>query len=158
MRSLKIHSWLLISLYGQAAFADEAQNIAGPIWLMFVIGSTALLLLLWRILVWYRRRKRWSGLAEGEACLIAEQRSYPIRSPVFRIGRAPDNDLCLDQDTVSAYHAELHRDDNGNYSVFDLDSTNGVRVNGQRIRRHTLEPGDQLALGELLVRFEQAES
>lgn len=68
------------------------------------------------------------------------------------IGRTPDNDLQIDAKYVSRRHAVIlvgpvHA------VVEDLNSTNGVLVNGRRITRHTLKDGDQIALGRTVYRF-----
>ena len=60
----------------------------------------------------------------------------------LRIGRAPENDVILEDPdrTVSRFHAEL-RFENGQYSLIDLNSQNGLWMDGQRLPRLTLEPG-----------------
>jgi len=68
------------------------------------------------------------------------------------IGRTPDNDLQIDAKYVSRRHAVIlvgpvHA------VVEDLNSTNGVLVNGRRVTRHTLKDGDQIALGRSVYRF-----
>lgn len=62
------------------------------------------------------------------------------------IGRHPACDVVVADDTVSRRHARLTFRDGG-WIVQDLDSTNGTRLNGQRVGRCRLRPGDQLALG-----------
>lgn len=68
------------------------------------------------------------------------------------IGRGPGCDLTLSDGTVSRLHAELIRDGE-RWVVRDMGSTNGTRVNGWRVRRAVLEPGDVLALGAQRVVF-----
>lgn len=67
------------------------------------------------------------------------------------IGRAPDSDLLVTQDfqgweTVSAHHARIYRQA-GRWIVEDLDSMNGVYVNGRRTGRNVLRDGWQLGIG-----------
>lgn len=62
------------------------------------------------------------------------------------LGRATDNDVCLDDITVSSHHARIVTFFNATY-IEDLGSTNGTWVNGKRIKMHTLHPGDQVMLG-----------
>jgi pSer/pThr/pTyr-binding forkhead associated (FHA) protein len=62
------------------------------------------------------------------------------------IGRSVGCDLVLNDPTVSRWHAELIRGDDG-WVVRDMGSTNGTRVNGWRIRKAVIAPGDVLALG-----------
>ena len=68
------------------------------------------------------------------------------------VGRHADCDVMLGHLSVSRRHARLTFRD-GRWVLRDLDSTNGTRVNGRRVVRCRLEPGDRLRLGsaELLV-------
>ncbi|HKD53630.1 MAG TPA: FHA domain-containing protein, partial [Steroidobacteraceae bacterium] len=68
------------------------------------------------------------------------------------IGRTPDNDLQLDAKFVSRHHAVILAGPLQTI-IEDLNSTNGVHVNGRRITRHTLRDGDQIAIGRAYYRF-----
>jgi chromosome segregation ATPase len=68
------------------------------------------------------------------------------------IGRTPDNDLQLDAKFVSRHHAVILAGPLQTI-IEDLNSTNGVHVNGRRITRHTLRDGDQIAIGRARYRF-----
>lgn len=61
------------------------------------------------------------------------------------VGRNEDCDLRLDHKSVSKLHCILVRTE-GLVLVRDLGSTNGTRVNGQRVRRAALLPNDNLAI------------
>ena len=63
------------------------------------------------------------------------------------IGRSQDNDLRLSEPTVSSYHAKIFTYLNASY-IEDLQSSNGTFINGKRIEKHTLKPGDVLKLGQ----------
>ncbi|GAA0930634.1 hypothetical protein GCM10009558_043740 [Virgisporangium aurantiacum] len=63
-----------------------------------------------------------------------------------RIGRAPDNDIVLDDLQVSRYHAEL-LDTPGGLKLVDLGTHNGTFVNGRRLSEADLRPGDLLSFG-----------
>jgi chromosome segregation ATPase len=68
------------------------------------------------------------------------------------IGRTPDNDLQIDASFVSRHHAVLLI--NGQQTIIeDLNSTNGVHVNGQRVSRETLNDGDIVSVGKARFRF-----
>lgn len=73
------------------------------------------------------------------------------------IGRSPARAaFALRDDEVSSLHARIERDvPSGRLALVDLDSTNGTFVNGQRITRHCLSPGDQVRLGQTLLRVER---
>lgn len=64
----------------------------------------------------------------------------------FTLGRSPDNALVMDDPTVSGRHALIQAEAEG-WVLQDMDSTNGVRVNGRREREATLQPGDRVQVG-----------
>jgi chromosome segregation ATPase len=68
------------------------------------------------------------------------------------VGRTPDNDLQIDAKFISRNHAVILAGPNHTI-IEDLNSTNGVAVNGRRITRHTLRDGDNLAIGKTSFRF-----
>lgn len=73
---------------------------------------------------------------------------YPLADDDVSIGRREGNTIRLMERNVSRRHARLFRM-NGNVFVEDLDSYNGVRVNGERIRgRQTVEVGDLVEIGD----------
>lgn len=71
--------------------------------------------------------------------------AYPLRRTVINIGRRSDNHLVVDDARVSRVHAQL-RAVRGRYLLFDLDSTGGTYLNGERIRQAILSPGDVITL------------
>jgi pSer/pThr/pTyr-binding forkhead associated (FHA) protein len=60
----------------------------------------------------------------------------------------------LDDPNVSRRHAEVRREEDG-WSVHDLGSTNGIKLNGHRSRGGRLSPGDEITLGVSRLTFEQ---
>jgi chromosome segregation ATPase len=68
------------------------------------------------------------------------------------IGRTPDNDLQLDTKFVSRHHAVILVGPTHTI-IEDLNSTNGVVVNGRKVTRHTLQEGDTVAIGRAQYRF-----
>ena len=68
------------------------------------------------------------------------------------VGKAADNDLVLTDDTVSRHHCEIVRAPDGLH-VRDLDSTNGTKVDGTRIREAMVQPGSVLRVGEVEIQF-----
>ena len=71
------------------------------------------------------------------------------------MGRDPANAIGLPDDTkASRAHARVVRDSGGNWVVEDNGSTNGTFVNGQRITRQELAPGDTILIGATALRFE----
>jgi general secretion pathway protein A len=74
---------------------------------------------------------------------LAEALVVPGR---FVIGRTSDNDMQVDSKFVSRHHAQLISSTEGSV-LEDLNSTNGVYLNGKRVRRHKLSPGDVIKIG-----------
>jgi hypothetical protein len=77
---------------------------------------------------------------------------------VVRIGRARDNDAVITSQRVSRYHAQL-RWVESSWLVYDLDSTNGTYLNGQRVlpsQPRPLEPGTVLRVGDHDLRVARA--
>ncbi|MFC1405553.1 MULTISPECIES: FHA domain-containing protein [Streptacidiphilus] len=75
-------------------------------------------------------------------------RRLPQRS--LRIGRAPENELVVDDLVVSRHHAELQTRADGRFEIVDLDSHNGTFLNGQPVDRAFVGPGDLIAIGHSL--------
>jgi hypothetical protein len=68
------------------------------------------------------------------------------------IGRTPDNDLRINAEWISRHHAVVLQTTDGTV-VEDLNSTNGVLVNGMRVARRQLEPGDLVTFGKSGFRY-----
>ena len=73
-----------------------------------------------------------------------------------RIGSMEDNDIVLQDDTVSRYHAKIVQEDTG-YVLVDLRSTNGTFINKVRVREAFLKPGCTLGVGQSQIRFNALE-
>ena len=69
-----------------------------------------------------------------------------VDSPVLLIGRDPASDIVISHPTVSRRHAKLEWN-SGQLTVEDLGSSGGTFINGVRVRRERLAPGDVLRLG-----------
>ena len=87
--------------------------------------------------------------------LFVKERSEPattvrLQGARLSIGRAPDNDLQLDDRPVSRYHALIfHRDDQ--WHVNDLGSNNGTLVNGEQVVSAALKHGDEIRIGGVVL-------
>jgi pSer/pThr/pTyr-binding forkhead associated (FHA) protein len=89
------------------------------------------------------------------AFLIVEGvKVFPLNEPVANIGRRLDNQLVIDDPRVSRNHAQL-RSIKGRFVLFDLNSTGGTFVNGQRTSQTVLYPGDVISLAGVALIFGQ---
>ncbi|MEP6994463.1 MAG: adenylate/guanylate cyclase domain-containing protein [Acidobacteriota bacterium] len=68
------------------------------------------------------------------------------------IGRANDNDIVLNDFSVSRRHAYLKKED-GDWVIYDNGSTNGIRVNDALVPRAVVKDGDQALVGTFVLRF-----
>ena len=68
------------------------------------------------------------------------------------LGRSRDCDIQLTDANVSRRHVEL-RQEGASYWIVDLGSTNGMEVNGKRVKRAKLRPGDTITLGSTEITF-----
>ncbi len=93
-----------------------------------------------------------SGASKG-----ASVRVPAALGKALRVGKAPDNDLVVEDSTVSRHHLSVERVPDG-IRIVDLGSRNGVRVGGSRVTEAVVDAGALIRLGEveLVVRFEPA--
>ncbi len=79
-------------------------------------------------------------------------RTFELDSDALLIGRSDECDIVLNHRSVSSRHARVVREGE-DYRIIDLDSSNGVKVDGERYRSMPLEPGDIIGLGHVELRF-----
>ena len=90
----------------------------------------------------------------GTARLRAEGRTIVVGPAGAVLGRSRDADVVLNDPNVSRHHAEV-RPSGGSWIVNDLGSTNGIKLNGRRVRGpESLKPGDEIELGTSRVTFD----
>lgn len=77
-----------------------------------------------------------------------------IMNPVTYLGRLPGNDVVLPSTNVSRRHAKLIVTDLG-VTVHDLDSHNGIFLNGKKVRSTPVAPGDLLYIGDVCVELQR---
>ncbi len=75
-----------------------------------------------------------------------------LESDVLNMGRAPDNQVVVNDKRVSRRHAVLKRE-GANYVLEDMGTPNGTFVNNQRIQRHILVSGDVIRLGQAVFTY-----
>jgi hypothetical protein len=92
------------------------------------------------------------GLDPEVVTLTFNGSRYEVKRGRVVIGRSRDCDIQLADANVSRRHAEL-RQEGASYWVIDLGSTNGMEVNGKRVKRAKLDDGDTITLGSTDLTF-----
>jgi len=136
----------------------------------FLIGITICVILLFVIVNFVRKAKakkntepeivkkptpkEFALVAATEPVLIVNTKgkikSYRITKSEINIGRRTDNSISITDATVSAYHAQIFYY-SGKFYVKDLDSTNGVYVNGEKETYTELKNNDKVKIGVSLI-------
>ena len=93
-----------------------------------------------------RDRSRGLIVFDGKRTLLAGER--------MTIGRSRDCEIVIDDPNVSRRHAEIRKTIEG-WMIVDLGSTNGVKVNGRRVRDKVLSPGDEITLGLIQLDYDE---
>ena len=92
------------------------------------------------------------GVERELVTLTFDGKRHEVNQRRVVIGRSRDCDIQLTDANVSRRHAEL-RQEGASYWIVDLGSTNGIEVNGKRVKRAKLSDGDTITLGSTDVRF-----
>lgn len=85
--------------------------------------------------------------SHAPARLLIDGNQQTLTLPRVRLGRYPNNEIQIDNSTVSAYHAEIVQRPDGRHEILDRDSRNGTRVNGAIVLSQVLKDGDLITLG-----------
>ena len=101
-----------------------------------------------------------SAMGKAVARLVVLSRPYaglefPLDKPSLVIGRTNENDIGIDHRSISRHHAKVIFE-NGRHTVVDLESSNGVRVNGEDYDKVELRRADIIDLGHVRVRYVEA--
>jgi pSer/pThr/pTyr-binding forkhead associated (FHA) protein len=94
------------------------------------------------------------GIPENAFLIIDGVKIFPLTEMVVNIGRRMENQLVIDDPRISRNHAQL-RAIKGRFVIFDLNSTGGLFVNGQRTNQSVLYPGDVISLAGVSLVFGQ---
>jgi len=94
------------------------------------------------------------NIPENAFLIIEGVKVHPLNEAVVNIGRRLENQLVIDDPRVSRNHAQL-RAIKGRFVLFDLNSTGGTFVNGQRTTQTVLYPGDVISLAGVALIFGQ---
>jgi hypothetical protein len=94
------------------------------------------------------------GLEQEIVALVFDGTRREVKARRVVIGRSRDCDIQLSDANVSRRHAEV-RQEGASYWIVDLGSTNGMEVNGKRVKRAKLRDGDTITLGSTEITFER---
>ncbi|HMD80956.1 MAG TPA: FHA domain-containing protein [Anaerolineales bacterium] len=94
------------------------------------------------------------NIPENAFLIIEGVKVHQLSESVVNIGRRLENQLVIDDPRVSRNHAQL-RAIKGRFVLFDLNSTGGTFVNGQRTSQTVLYPGDVISLAGVALIFGQ---
>jgi hypothetical protein len=93
----------------------------------------------------------------GAYLIVDGKQIVPLDTIVLNIGRQADNHLVIDDLRISRTHAQIRFTQN-QFMIFDLDSTGGTFVNGERVMQCTLSPGDLISLAGIPLVYAQESS
>jgi hypothetical protein len=94
------------------------------------------------------------AIPDNAFLIIEGVKVHPLKEAVINIGRRLENHVVIDDPRISRNHAQL-RAIKGRFVLFDLNSTGGTFVNGQRTTQTVLYPGDVISLAGVALIFGQ---
>jgi predicted component of type VI protein secretion system len=100
------------------------------------------------------KRRPDGAYSETRAIITVDDRRYVLDGPTATLGRSKEADCIIDDPNISRRHAELRRSSVGDWQIVDLNSTNGVKINGRRVANARLSPGDEITLGTKVFGFD----
>lgn len=89
---------------------------------------------------------------QNVASLVVNKQVIPLTKMITRLGRFLENDIVFHEEFLSRYHAEINLED-GQYVLYDKNSTGGTYVNGKKIDRCVLNSGDLISLVNIQIMF-----
>ncbi len=94
------------------------------------------------------------SIPENYVLIFKGAKAMPLNQLITSIGRSHDNTVVIDDPRISRHHLEI-RFIHDHFVVFDLNSTGGTFINGQRVAQGLLYPGDLLSLAGIDLVFAQ---
>ena len=134
--------------YWQFKILSQKQLFGG------LIAILLLVLLLW---ILYRIKSKPEQLIVKVLAKIelmdSSENWFEVKSEKISIGRKRDNDLVIENKTVSSRHAVLQLNREGKWVIIDTNSTNGVIVNNELIKQAMLDDKAIIELGDVRLRL-----
>lgn len=102
-----------------------------------------------------------SGLTRGTSVIVVQRgpevgQRFELTGERLTVGRSGENDIMLDDVTVSRHHAEFVADGDG-WALVDMGSLNGTYVNRSSIERRHLTSGDLIQIGKYRLQYLHAD-
>jgi pSer/pThr/pTyr-binding forkhead associated (FHA) protein len=94
------------------------------------------------------------AIPENAFLIVEGVKIHPLKESVINVGRRLENHVVIDDARISRTHVQL-RVIKGHFVLFDLNSTGGTFVNGQRTSQTVLYPGDVISLAGVTLVFGQ---
>ncbi len=79
-------------------------------------------------------------------------REYRLDRTRISIGSSGLNQIVIDDPTVSQFHAQVQAE-HGVFRISGLGTRQGMEINGQKVEEKALEPGDEIRIGDVLLKF-----
>ena len=98
--------------------------------------------------------KDFMAAPRGRGYIVYEGKRTLLAGERMTIGRSRECEIVVDDPNVSRQHAEVRKTIEG-WLIVDLGSTNGVKVNGKRVKDEVLRPGDTITLGLIELSFDE---
>jgi hypothetical protein len=98
--------------------------------------------------------KDFMAAQRGRGYITWEGKRNLLTGERMVIGRSRECELVIDDPNVSRQHAEVRKTIDG-WLIVDLGSTNGVKLNGRRVKEEVLRPGDKIMLGLIELAFDE---
>ena len=80
-------------------------------------------------------------------------RTFDLKGPELTVGRLEDNNIQVEHASISGHHGVFHLE-GLDYVVEDLGSTNGTRINGEKVTKQKLRRNDNLRLGNIEMLYD----
>jgi len=77
---------------------------------------------------------------------------FPLNKEIINVGRSKKADISLNDDNISRFHCRFEKEDDL-WEITDLDSKNGILINGRKCKKRFLCNGDKINIGEADIYF-----